>query len=781
MKPERPFTKQQEGFLYLDPALKPRHNQGFGIRVKLPGSHGLVIRTPLNPASSAAAKPARAPPVSANVSEYDAKHLVVRLPTRPAQVATAPQPSAPLLADPHDDDTACNIASASVAPAEASQEPTIAVQPPEATGGSSFDSAGWIQPSEITLDGNGIPSQPDRLDQRPPLHPLQTTFTPPMTSPPYGSPYANAHTLPHGVALNQHGMAYELATGRPVYFQTPMPPMYDPRPIMHPTMPPFVHGHVLHHSMDSPDPTNPQSLSHPQHPPPINNFIDPATGTPIFSLPRQSRIEIRAPTEQDEGRASSSKLTRRVSGLRGAAATFEPSRPLPCHHPTAKKQASHQLSFLVPKAPTAFELANVAPNKDQDPGAKPYNCPGMQSPDNFYGNAADNPLMYNPRMTCTHRRASPRSRTLTILSGVNTVVDPMFSNPSLQTALSILDQLADLGRTLPFVAPAFILLKIIVEIENNARDVDLKCTDLLDRINFMLGHLPQLQTVTVTETTRQVIDRMNGVLKQAAALIETYRSQGRVSRRLALGNKEKFSICAQNIDTCINDLMISLQIHQTTQLDAIVNRAIPSDPEDDAAQKFIASHGGVNVVKGEEDQPTVSEAILDGLKDIAAQMKETDKEQSSFACSAMKSIGTQQMDLHRALSIEQTRGIETILAAVPNTPAHLNLIAPIIIASTPTIISSNGPGDHQLYGHLRQLRSSGGYQPRNNKEQKACVGQLFRWASRGERVQDPTSSFALEVSAGKKNITSIPSQRRNSRSVGCYQHYPSMHDLPDLA
>lgn len=372
MKPERPFTKQQEGFLYLDPALKPRHNQGFGIRVKLPGSHGLVIRTPLNSTSSTAAKPARvAPPVSANGSEYDAKHLVVRLPARPAQVATAFQPSALSLAEPHDDDIASNIASASVAPAEASQEPEIAVQPPEATGGSSSDSAGWIQPSEINLDDNGIPSQPDRLDQRPPLHPLQTTFTPPVASPPYGSPYAYAHTLPHGVALNQHGMAYELATGRPVYFQTPMPPMYDPRPVMHPTMPPFVPGHVHHHSMDSPDPTNPQSLSHPQHPPPINNFIDPATGAPIFSLPRQTRIEIRAPTEQDEGRASSSKLTRRVSGLRGAAATFEPSRPLPM-----SPSYGQETGF----APSVNDSANgdVAPHPSMDPNMMGYSTYSQQ-------------------------------------------------------------------------------------------------------------------------------------------------------------------------------------------------------------------------------------------------------------------------------------------------------------------------------------------------------------------------------------------------------------------
>ncbi|KAF4601724.1 hypothetical protein EYR40_004923 [Pleurotus pulmonarius] len=373
----------------------------------------------------------------------------------------------------------------------------------------------------------------------------------------------------------------------------------------------------------------------------------------------------------------------------------------------------------------------------------------------------------------------PRSRTLTILSGVNTVVDPMFSNPSLQTALSILDQLADLGRTLPFVAPAFILLKIIVEVENNARDVDLKCTDLLDRINFMLGHLPQLQKVTVTEATRQVIDRMNGVLKQAAALIETYRSQGRVSRRLALGNKEKFLLCAQNINTCINDLMISLQIHQTTQLDAIVNRAIPSDPEDDAAQKFIASHGGVNVVKesrelvkqfadtleqGVDDQTmeqlnmnlsdtihdnqvelekkinaTVSEAILDGLKDIAAQMKETDKEQK-FVCVQCNeeyrasANGPASCSFHRA------------------DPWNRNY--PCCGSQHPCTFKSHRANHHCEYAYNNFFKRAWGIinytdtcdnfaqvedtNLETNEKQKAYVGQLLRWASRGERVQDPT-------------------------------------------
>jgi hypothetical protein len=63
----------------------------------------------------------------------------------------------------------------------------------------------------------------------------------------------------------------------------------------------------------------------PPHTPPVNGFIDPSTGTPIFSMPRQSsRIEIRAPAEQ----AVSPKTVRRPSALRTTATAFEPQRSM---------------------------------------------------------------------------------------------------------------------------------------------------------------------------------------------------------------------------------------------------------------------------------------------------------------------------------------------------------------------------------------------------------------------------------------------------------------------
>ena len=79
----------------------------------------------------------------------------------------------------------------------------------------------------------------------------------------------------------------------------PTPPpmqMYNPRPMPHHGMP-YHSGHMHHPSAVSSD------YMMAPHTPPINGFVDPATGVPLFSLPRQrSRIEIRAPTDVPDGK-----------------------------------------------------------------------------------------------------------------------------------------------------------------------------------------------------------------------------------------------------------------------------------------------------------------------------------------------------------------------------------------------------------------------------------------------------------------------------------------------
>jgi alkyl hydroperoxide reductase subunit AhpC len=240
----------------------------------------------------------------------------------------------------------------------------------------------------------------------------------------------------------------------------------------------------------------------------------------------------------------------------------------------------------------------------------------------------------------------------------------------IQHAITVMDTLADIGKVMPFVAPAFVIIKTIIAVEQRARDVDTKCTDLVQRVTFMLSHLPALKKIQVTDTTRQVLDRMNDTLKKAAALIQAYRKQSAIARRLSVHNKDRFVSCASSLKECTNDLMTSLQIHQSTQLD-ILTRPVPSDPEDEAAEKFIAAHGGMDVVKGNKElvkqfgsemklsvddnvmeqlntnlsavlqenqdrlekslNESVSASVVEGIRSLATQMNESAKEQT-FIC-----------------------------------------------------------------------------------------------------------------------------------------------------
>lgn len=112
----------------------------------------------------------------------------------------------------------------------------------------------------------------------------------------------------------------------------------------------------------------------------------------------------------------------------------------------------------------------------------------------------------------------------------------------------------------------------------------------------MVGHLTTLEKIRVMETTKLVLQKMEQILKDAASLIAAYRKQGPISRRLNMGNKDKFVASATSIQNCCNDLMISLQIQSSGQLD-ILTREIPIDPEDQVAQLFISQNGGPDQIR----------------------------------------------------------------------------------------------------------------------------------------------------------------------------------------
>ncbi|RXW25410.1 hypothetical protein EST38_g444 [Candolleomyces aberdarensis] len=341
MKPEHPWSQQSTVFLFPGPG---RHGKPGNYRVKVPGKREQFARI-----TEAAQTPKSDPegPVPA-VAEVKEVQYVVRLPSKkqepqkeqpevsaeahapvaevkeetPAVPETAPIPSgSPVLEE---------AASSQPSPAVVSQLEQLSIDPavPDPSRQAKMEEAVLRNPTTERLEG---PSS--ATDQRPVLPPLQTVFTPPpppvsQPSPVYGSPYTYPQQLPPGIALNHHGMPYEVATGRPVYLQhPPPPPMYNPQPLVHSQYAPpgMGYGHVRHPSAMSPD----FLAQPPSHTPPMNGFIDPSTGTPLFSLPRpNARLEIRAPdgSHRSPTTKPASAHNRGPSKLRNTATAFEPMR-----------------------------------------------------------------------------------------------------------------------------------------------------------------------------------------------------------------------------------------------------------------------------------------------------------------------------------------------------------------------------------------------------------------------------------------------------------------------
>ncbi|KAG0337856.1 hypothetical protein BG000_004866 [Podila horticola] len=178
---------------------------------------------------------------------------------------------------------------------------------------------------------------------------------------------------------------------------------------------------------------------------------------------------------------------------------------------------------------------------------------------------------------------------------VKELVSSVGKNPAVNQLIQLADKLVDIGKAVPFIAPAFIILKIIIDIEQNARDVDAKCEDLLERINFMLSNIMVLEKVKAIDPLKVVIEKMNDTLKMAASLIRTYRKQGAIARRLNMSNSQNFIQMADKIMACSQDLMLSLQIQQTGDL-SVLSRSIPVDDQDEEARSFVFTHGGQSVI-----------------------------------------------------------------------------------------------------------------------------------------------------------------------------------------
>ena len=342
-KPERVWTKQLDGFLHFDSALKPRLGQGQGYRVKLTGSSKeKVIRVP--PEAHATRPTDQANPAAATTTDnvtspaVDNRNVTVRLPKQkgkekspdvsPPAPISEPAPvevetvSTPLPAEPEEslDEVFTVKPRPAPAPSILTIVPPLATEDPVASQlRSEFVERAVVKQSPSQSvddeDAKDTPQSPAESQRSAPptLPPIRTTFTPVAPQPQtYATPYQYSPHLPPGIAVNSHGITYEIATGRPVYLQPTPPPMYDPRPMMpsmHPGAVPFVPGHIHHPSGHSADFTHPQSH-------PISGY-DPITGMALFSLPRQnSRIKIRRPDGTIPTSPPATAQAHRPSGLR---------------------------------------------------------------------------------------------------------------------------------------------------------------------------------------------------------------------------------------------------------------------------------------------------------------------------------------------------------------------------------------------------------------------------------------------------------------------------------
>ncbi|GLB34096.1 putative CASC3/Barentsz eIF4AIII binding protein [Lyophyllum shimeji] len=452
MKPELMWTKQHEGFLYFetDPSLKPRQGQGQGFLVKLPGIQAKVVRAPARtypavwtsaskrttagvagvdeeervyavnlPQRSGREKEVDAPVASVPVEETSAvkpsAKQVKESPPIAEAVAVSPPAAPHVHRDPPSHHVEPPIATSSTSEPEASirlQLEQLSVEPDKSDGARLAKTEEAVlknPPTEPPAEEEPAPSAPSETAERLSVPIMSTHFSPPVShpSPVYGSPYAYSPALPPGIAMNQHGIPYELATGRPVYLQAPPPPpVYNPRPIMHSHLSPsglaFVPGHMSHHSTVSA--ISPDFLAHSSHTPPMNGFVDPSTGTPIFSFPRQSsRIEIRAPTEGTEVKSPSKTSASRHSELRTASTAFAPVRP-------SSDTSANGYFPTISTSPENGTLPSYAPMEGADgsPLEGHQHDPAMmgyaQYPHHYYYPDAYGGYTHNPYVDMSHAR-----------------------------------------------------------------------------------------------------------------------------------------------------------------------------------------------------------------------------------------------------------------------------------------------------------------------------------------------------------------------------------------
>jgi len=325
-RPELTWTKQNENFLYS----QPKHRgSGPSYRVHLPGSQIQPISFLTSDHLSEVANHVSVATASVAGSDVGDRAVVVKLPVRHEEevlLTTADETSLddvfkvrPRLVNmkPIPLPALSNAKSSSLTNRQSDcSQPSPSAGDPDPVIRSQLEQLSISTPSadpmrraqtekavlrdpaaETPTDEVNKSPVPQTAHQRPSLPQIQPIYNPSPSHPSSAYPSPYHASLSPGVAFDQHGVTYEMATGRPVYIPIVAPPhMYNLRPNVHPHLPlSYISPRMHNSSMMSPDFVQ-QSPSH-SHAPSTSGFLDPATGIPIFSFPRASRIEIRAPDE----------------------------------------------------------------------------------------------------------------------------------------------------------------------------------------------------------------------------------------------------------------------------------------------------------------------------------------------------------------------------------------------------------------------------------------------------------------------------------------------------
>ncbi|KAJ7734025.1 hypothetical protein DFH07DRAFT_989181 [Mycena maculata] len=264
MKPEHPWTKQHDAFLYLDPALKPRPGQPASLRVRLPGGTATLVR-----AAPRVPRPAKAVvPADTEEAEY-----VVRLPRAGKGRAIAPPPpSVPVQAKPKVQANGKAKAQAAadadaftvkLPPAPASSSAPAPAPNPDPSSSLQPDADGWVRPDAAAAALAAAISSPPSL-----ASPLTLALSPPAPAP---------HTLPPNGSGPPPGFYPAFAAPFPFPGPGPTNPI-DPR-FAPPGFPPPPHfgGHTPAPSLSYPQPGFPST------PPP--GFGTPPPGFPQLGTP----------------------------------------------------------------------------------------------------------------------------------------------------------------------------------------------------------------------------------------------------------------------------------------------------------------------------------------------------------------------------------------------------------------------------------------------------------------------------------------------------------------